>query len=70
MNTIVTVLLFTFIPVLSIMHKRVNTFNPSDFPLLRAQNTGYKITLKLYEFIISALMHTYAQIHEYKGLLK
>lgn len=70
MNAIVTVLLFTFIPVLSIMHKRVNTFNPSDFPLLRAQNTGYKITLKLYEFIISARMHTYAQIHEYKRLLK
>lgn len=39
MNTIVKVLLLTFILVLSIMHKRVN---PSDFPLLKAQNIGYK----------------------------
>lgn len=57
MNTIVKVLLLAFILVLSIMHKRVN---PSDFPLLKAQNIGYKITLKIYEFIISAHMHTYA----------
>lgn len=38
-NAIVKVL-FTFIPVLLVVHLRVNMFNPLDFPLLKHQNTG------------------------------
>lgn len=46
-------------------------FHPLDFPFSKPKTLAIcKISLSLYEFIISVYAHIYAQIHEYKGSLK